>query len=260
MFRLSQKGSIQYYEAESLGALEFLRHAFLARSGGISRAPFASLNVSIREGDLQEHVDRNFQIAASGFGLEKFFLMSQVHGDRILVLREGEETCREGQPQADAVMTSERGIAIGIKTADCVPVLLADPVKRVIAAVHAGWRGTALQIVSKTVLKFISEFSTCPEDIIAAIGPAIGPCCYEVDLRVFEAMNGDDRQHVFKQTGTDQWKLDLAELNRRQLLKAGLPEKNISAARLCTACRADLFFSHRKEGRTGRQLNFILLR
>jgi YfiH family protein len=136
-------------------------------------------------------------------------------------------------------------------------------VKQAIGAVHAGWRGTAQAIAAKTVDALAERFSSRPEDILAAIGPSIGPCCYEVDDTVFRAMSraGGGMTSFYPAGREGRWMLDLAAVNRRQLEEKGIPSANISTAGLCTSCLPDRFFSHRRDGeRTGRHCNFILLR
>ncbi len=261
MFQTKEKGSIRYIEGAALAACGMVTHAFLTRQGGVSEGKFSSLNFSIREGDGQGSVERNWDILSAAFGLPRssFFTMRQVHGDRI-VLVEDLDQGPEAPVECDALITALPGVVVGIKTADCVPILLADGVRRVVGAVHAGWRGTSLGIAAKAVRVLGERFSSHPEDITAAIGPSIGRCCYQVDEQVFLARDGDpDWRRAFR--GCEEpgrWMLDLPLANRIQLEKAGVPQGNITSAGFCTACRTDLFFSHRAEkGGTGRQLSFI---
>lgn len=259
MFRLINKGRVAYFESDIL-KIPGLAHAFCTRDTGVSPPPFNSLNFSVREGDTPENVKENCTILSSAFGIPygKFFTLRQVHGSSILVLHS--PFSGNGELEHDAMAAREGGVALCIKTADCVPVLLADRNLKAIAAVHAGWRGTSLQIVSKAAAFLFENFGVSRGDLLAAIGPAIGPCCYEVDSVVFDAMAGDAVQ-FFKQTGEQgKWKLDLPGVNRSQLLKMGIPPENISSSGLCTACRTDLFYSHRAEKQTGRQLNFIMIK
>ncbi len=259
MFTLRSKDAVRYFSSDILDGYGFVTHAFLTRWGGISEGRFSNLNFSSREGDLVNHVNRNFQIIGSAFHVPQFIWMRQVHGDRVLVV-DGKGTEKLEPPQADAVITREGGLGLCIKTADCAPILMMDPRKRVIGAVHAGWRGTSLRIAAKTVEMFQSAFSSKPSDLIAAIGPCIGACCYEVDRVVYDAMPQADREVGFRIKEDGKWMLDLAAANRAHLLEAGLFPGRISTATVCTACREDLFFSHRREGGpTGRQLNFIQL-
>ena len=171
--------------------------------------------------------------------------LKQIHSNLVL-LADHPGLLGEG----DALITGEPGLAISIRTADCYPILLADTRNRVVAAVHAGWRGTASQVVMKTLDKMKSKFGTDPQDITAAIGPGIGVCCYEV---------GDD---VSRQFGfAVRTHLDLASENRKQLETAGVPAQNIEALDVCTFCDAERFFSYRREKeKAGRMTSFIMLR
>lgn len=260
MFRLVKKGSVSYFESELLN-IPGLVHAFCTRETGVSPPPFKSLNFSVAEGDAPENVRGNFDVLSREFGIPagRFFTVRQVHGGSIAVV---DPLCTgNGAAERDAIVSRETGIALGIKTADCVPVLLADRNLQAVAAVHAGWRGTALQIVSKAAAFLVDNFGIREEDLLAAIGPAIGPCCYEVDSSVREVMAGVPGEEFFRKSSkTGRWKLDLPGANRNQLLKSGIAPENISGSGLCTACRTDTFFSHRAEKKTGRQLNFIMIR
>ncbi len=168
--------------------------------------------------------------------------LKQIHSDLILFAdRPG--VCGEG----DALVTNLPGLALSIRTADCYPILLADARNRAIAAIHAGWRGTAARIVAKTLEKMTSEFGTTPSDVYAAIGPGIGVCCYEVGEEVARQFGYEARTH-----------LDLASENRKQLETAGVPPQNIEALGVCTFCDAERFFSYRREKeKAGRMTSFI---
>jgi YfiH family protein len=265
MFRFSKKGSIEYLESTALSSCDFLVHAFCTRRGGVSEGHFASLNFSKREGDNNDNVRQNWEIIAEAFNLhvEQFFVVYQVHGDRILIVdHTNMDVLKHERHQFDAIITNKPGLAIGIKTADCVPVFLADRTRRVIGVVHAGWRGTSLNISAKAVNAFTGRFSSRPDDMIAAIGPAIGPCCYQVDETVFNALteNGDWKSAFTPCNEKGKWMLDLLSANRRQLLQAGIPPENIFSSDICTSCLKALFYSHRGEGgKTGRQVNFMMI-
>jgi len=258
MFRLINKGRVAYFESDIL-KIPGLAHAFCTRDSGVSPSPFNSLNFSVREGDAPENIRDNCDILSFEFGIPagQFFTLRQVHGSSILLL--DAPFPGNGELEYDAMAACEGGIALCVKTADCVPVLLADRNLKAIATVHAGWRGTSLQIVSEAAAFLFENFGVSRGDLLAAIGPAIGPCCYEVDSVVFDAMTGAAGE-FFKQTGKQgKWKLDLPGVNRSQLLKMGIPPENISSSGLCTSCRTDLFYSHRAEKKTGRQLNLIMI-
>lgn len=161
--------------AQEIGAVA----AFSTRRGGVSPPPFDSLNLSTQEGDTPANVQKNFQALGDRLHIDPsgIAFCRQVHGETIHII----ESVPERLPDGDALITSRKGLFLGIKTADCVPILLLDPVRGVAAAVHAGWRGTVLRIAGKVVRTMKSEFGTEPSDVLAALGPAIGPCCYEVD-------------------------------------------------------------------------------
>jgi len=167
------------------------------------------------------------------------------------------DTWSSNEPlDGDAAVTAVRGAVLGIQTADCVPILLADREGRVVAAVHAGWRGTAARIVQRTVDLMRSRYSVTPSNLIAAIGPHNAVCCYEVGEDVVEAIRNPEL--FLQQPGWAKPHFDQASANKRQLLEAGVPLNQIETSNLCTQCRADLFFSYRREGRhAGRMLSIV---
>jgi YfiH family protein len=264
MFRFAHRGTIEYIEAEGLSALGFVTHAFCTRRGGVSTGPYSNLNLGFLAGDRVEDVRRNQTLIEEAFGIldGRLILMRQVHCDRIRVL-DGDGPLPEGLPECDGLITNCPGVALGIRTADCVPLFFVDQVRRVIGAVHAGWRGTALGIAARMVATLAERFSSRPEDILAVIGPAIGPCCYEVDAPVLAAFSAMPDAGLFSRPcpQKDRWMVDLALANRLQIREAGVPSENIFSVALCTACHQDLFFSHRAaSGRAGRQISLIMLR
>jgi len=264
MLKLTQKGPIRLLQSEVFSRSPSILHGFCTRIGGVSDGPYATLNVSTRVGEPPDQVCMNWQRIASAFGIpcEQFFVVNQVHGDKFLIIEDAVSCHSLENRQYDAIVTDRPGVAIGIKTADCAPVLLFDRRLQAIAAVHAGWRGTALDIAAKAVRVMRERFSSRPGDLLAVIGPAIGPCCYEVDEPVFEAMSRHGEADRVLRPGLREkrWMFDLPLANRMQLEREGVPPGQISAAGLCTCCRKDLFFSHRRDGaKTGRHLNFILL-
>ena len=249
---------ITYYSSPNLEAFPGLVHAFLGRIGGVSSGHLASLNLGRKEEDRPENLTENKKRVAEAFGTDgdKIFTVSQVHSDRIVIIDRTDTAPEEVKPfEADAIITDIKGISIGILTADCVPVLFLDSRNKVIAAVHAGWKGTASKIASKTVKMMIERFESRPQEIRAAIGPAIGACCYEVGQEVVDAVGYRGNASVQRE---GKWYLDLPKANLLQLQEMGITDINVSD--ICTSCRTNLFFSHRKEMRkTGRQLSFISL-
>lgn len=180
----------------------------------------------------------------------RLHLLKQVHGRRV------QAAPWEGRPAADAAVAEAPGLILGIETADCLPVLLVDPVTRHVAAAHAGWRGTAAGVVREAVAALVARGSD-PSDLVAALGPAIGPCCYEVGPELREAF-GPDREEVFRPGPRGRPHLDLRAANRRQLEQSGLTAANVHELSDCTYCRADLYHSYRREGKgAGRMVSFV---
>ncbi len=266
MFKLTQNNSIPYFQSTILQECDFLTHAFCTRQGGTSREDYASLNMSFLEGDEEFRVLQNWSKLAEAFAIpvEQFLVLNQVHGDRIFVIEpQGRYFPPHNEFNYDAIVTNRTGLAICIKTADCVPVFIADKVQKVIAVVHAGWRGTASGISAKVIRLMKNQYGSLPHDIMAAVGPSIAPCCYEVDSITADAFGAQKckESFLFPQAMKNKYLLDLPEANRRQLLNCDIPETNIELSGYCTMCNQDIFFSHRGSGGvTGRQINFMRIK
>jgi len=265
MFRLANKGPVEYLEAEALSGLEFATHAFCTRRTGVSRGGFESLNVGELVGDTEENVKENLELIKREFAIPPngLVMCRQVHGDMIIEIGK-DEPLPMPMPEGDGLVTARPGIALGIKTADCVPLLFFDRRLRVAGAAHAGWRGTALGIAAKMIDIFRRSFSSRRADIMVLVGPAIGPCCYEVDAPVFEAFAARTKveRFFYKLANKERWMFDILLANRLQLTEAGIPANNIIlAAAMCTSCNRELFFSHRAaQGKDeGRQLSIIMI-
>lgn len=215
--------------------------------------------------------------AAAGVGPERLIRLKQVHGVAAFVVHAGKPlppapaASGDGRRCADIAMTDDPGVAVAVQVADCAPILLADRKTGAVAAVHAGWRGTAAGVARVAVAIMARHFGTHPDDLVAAIGPSIGPCCYQVGGDVIQTFRGagftaeetggwfradsgsSPDEIVRRQPGTDRYRLDVAKANLDQLRSAGLPPANISACGLCTACHPSLFPSYRRDGAgTGR--------
>jgi YfiH family protein len=266
MFSLAKKKTIEYWQSTLLNDCDFLVNAFCTRRGGVSRDDYKSLNMSFGEGDEEFRVLQNWDRLATAFAIpiEQFLVVNQVHGDAIFVIKpQGPYFSSRGELNYDAIVTNRTNLAICIKTADCVPVFIVDKVKKVIAVVHAGWRSSALDISAKVIRLMQTQYGSQPADILAAIGPSIGRCCYEVDAATAASFRRQNNNRFFLHPGRrpDSWLLDLAEANRRQFLEAGVDESNIEVSGSCTACNQDMFFSHRGSGGiTGRQINFMMIK
>jgi len=263
-FRLARRGTVEYIEAEALSALGFVTHAFCTRLGGVSTGPYSSLNLGFLAGDRVEDVRRNQALVEEAFAVPEggLILMKQVHGSRIRIA-DDPGALTGGLPECDGLITGRPGIALGVRTADCVPLFFVDPVRRVIGAAHAGWRGTADGIAAAMVETLAERFSSQREDLLVVIGPAIGSCCYQVDEPVFAAFSALPGAGQFLRPCSQKgrWMLDLALANGLGIRQAGVPAGNIFSTGLCTACRKDLFFSHRAgKGMAGRQINVLMLR
>jgi len=223
-----------------------LKHGVFTRHGGESAPPFHSLNTSYSVGDLPEHVAGNLSRIKNILGAERLAFMNQSHGTEIAVLG---EVCGEGPdstPRADVIMTERPRIALLVKQADCQGVIIFDPGKRVLANVHCGWRGNVRNILGRVIARMGQEFGCKAEDLFAAIGPSLGPCCSEfVSYR--EIFPKSFEHFMVRENYIDLWAVSCW-----QLVEAGVRNKNIELAGICTRCRTDLFYSYRGEGKTGR--------
>ncbi len=249
------------YRFGSLIAFPELLHAVATRHGGVSRGPFASLNMSRSVGDAPEAawVNRERFCRAAGVRHEELVTCGLVHGTRALPVGLAQ---RGGFfPATDALLTDVPDVPLLLCFADCVPIILYDPARRAVALVHAGWRGTLAGIATSAVSQMAITYGSRPADLRAAIGPAIGPCCYEVGPEVVERVQAtfSDAASLLSDDHGGRARFDLWEANRRQLLAAGVEQ--VEVAGLCTACHRDEFFSHRGDGgRTGRFGVVVMLR
>ncbi len=251
---LKTKNGLPYFEIPELAKTGWVRHAYLTRHGGVSLPPYDSLNLSDTNGDQKETVSRNKNLIARTFGLgpKCLVLLNQIHQDKILLLREPPNSL-SSVLEYDALITDVPNTFLGILTADCLPIFIVDPKKKVIAAVHAGRQGTALHITAKVLKKMEEEFGCLAEELLIALGPSIGSCCYEIDEKVFQP----EWESFSLPKTKGKWMVDLAEINIAETEKEGIRREQIFRIDLCTRCHHDLFFSYRKEGQTGRQLSFI---
>lgn len=248
-----------------------LTAGFTTRNGGVSEAPYGSLNLALHVNDQREAVVENRKRVAAAIGMpfESWTCAEQVHGHHVHVVSaaergRGRDERADAIPAADAIITQESDICLASFYADCVPLLLVDPVKRVIGLAHAGWQGTVQQIAIHTIDKMKEAFGCDPQHILAAIGPSISSCCYEVDKRVIEPIEKlfedlpDTARSALSYRDEAHAMVDLREINRHLLLKAGIMASNIECTTWCTGCHTELFYSHRMEGgHTGRMASWI---
>ncbi len=251
---LKIRNSLSYFEIPEMAELEWLRHAFLTRLGGVSAPPYDSLNMSDKNGDQEKVVSKNKNRIAAAFGFDsrRLVLLDQMQEDQILFLKKPVMTL-SGPLEYDAMITAASNIFLGIRTADCLPIFVIDQKRKVIAAIHAGRRGTSLQITAKVLKKMKEDFTCSSRDLLVGLGPSIGSCCYEIDEDVFHR----DWKPFSTPKGSGKWMVDLGRMNIAQMKSEGIKEEQISWVNLCTRCQSDLFFSYRREGRTGRQLSII---
>lgn len=175
--------------------------------------------------------------------------VKQVHGTDALLVDRPIEAGTSFAGEWDAIITNQHGVLVTVRTADCVPILLYDPIQHVVAAIHSGWRGSVAGIIPKTILKMQQEFGSQSASIHVAIGPSAGSCCYEVDDVVLKPLQSYSFwKSVVRETARGHALLDLREFVRRQTHAAGVPEQKVWMVRHCTICRPDLFFSYRREG------------
>ena len=247
-----------------------LVHGFSARLGGVSPAPFDSLNMALHVGDDPACVweNRRRYFSALGLHAERLCTIRQVHGTEIVrAMRRdagrGARAYEDALADADAVITNDSGVALMLCYADCVPVLLYDPVHNAVGVVHAGWKGTVQRIAAQTVARMCEEFGTAASDVLAGIGPSIGAGCYTVGAEVAErfrtAFPSYADEIIEERDGAIH--LDLWSANRLQLVEAGVAAGNIDSADTCTSCDRAFFYSYRAAGgRTGRLAAVMELR
>lgn len=243
------------YAFDLLDGVESVTHAVFSRHGGVSTAPFDSLNVSSSIGDDPSAVaiNRDRVLAALERPRSGLVMAGLVHGTAVArvdgAIAEGEHPLDGGGcyvPDVDALVTDDPAVTLVVTAADCAQVFFVDPVRRVAGLAHAGWRGTAAGVLTATVEALGAHFGSRPSDLLAAVGPCLGPCC---------ARFSDPRRELpaWCAPYIDGHYVDLWAMNRRQLLDAGLLPARVAVAGICTVCRRDLFFSHRGDGgRTGR--------
>ena len=247
--------------------LSGIRHGFSTRQGGVSAAPWDSLNLGVGRGDDPAAVAENYRRFCGAVGMDenRVVLSKQIHETTVRVCTAadaGKGLWSSRDYTADALITNEPNLPLVVFSADCGTILLYDPARKAVGAVHAGWRGCAAGIVEKAVQTMADVFSSDPRHLLAAVGPCIGQCCFETDGDVpaaMEAALGDDAVPYVERRGP-KYHVDLAGLNRQWLLRSGLTPDHIDTCGLCTACHPDLFWSHRKMGEArGAQVAMISL-
>ncbi len=241
-----------------------VRHGFSTRCGGESFGRFSSLNLGVFTQDERETVLKNFALFCCDVGVnhERLTFAKQVHSTRVkTVTAEDAGRLPEDCCECDGLVTNEPGVCLTCFTADCTPLLILDPVKRVVASVHSGWRGTLGQIAGEAVAVMQTHYGSAPETLIVAMGPSLKQCHFAVDEDVFllfvERFGELAEQCTLIKQG--KYYIDTDRLNVHTLMKAGVLKENIHISSSCTFCEEALFFSYRRDGETGRMCAVIEL-
>ncbi|QZY57157.1 peptidoglycan editing factor PgeF [Crassaminicella profunda] len=260
---------IVYYSIPSFDETGLVKTCFTSRVGGVSKGTYNSLNLGLNTDDSRENIIENFRLLCEGLEISMNHLVfsDQIHEDHIKIVKKediGKGIIRDSDIIGiDALITNVRKVALVTVYADCVPIFLLDPVNKVIALAHAGWRGTVLKIGKKVVEKMVETFKTNPKDCLAAIGPSIGKCCYEVDEGVINKFNKNFTnldKFVFSKEN-NKYMIDLWQANKIALEEIGLLERNITISNMCTMCNKNVLFSYRGDkGITGRMAAIMEIR
>ncbi|MFN3535607.1 MAG: peptidoglycan editing factor PgeF [Desulfatiglandales bacterium] len=237
------------YEQSGLLAFQFeelsrypIVHLVFSRYGGISPANFASLNVGASVGDHLENIRENTRRICEGIGVDRILTINQVHADTVFMAKDVPLT----PPEADAVITDVTMLPIMVKCADCQAIIIYDPSNHALGMIHCGWRGNKLNLPNKVVRKMSEKYGSKPEELVVAIGPSLGVCCAE--YRNWREVFPD----FFLKFRVNSNFFDLKAITKWQLITAGVLASNIFDSKICTSCTTQLFYSYRKENKTGR--------
>ncbi|MBR5135111.1 MAG: peptidoglycan editing factor PgeF [Clostridia bacterium] len=248
--------SVPYYSFPAIDRVPFIKHGFSTRLGGVSKGIYSSMNLSFTRGDNEADVLENFRMFCDAIGVDyqNAVISSQEHHTAIRKVTSADKgkgiVFPRDYTDVDGLMTDEPNVVLCTQYADCVPLFFADPVRRVVATSHSGWKGTVAQIGAATIAAMQEEYGCEAEDILVGIGPSIGPCCFEVDEPVYEAfkelsfLDAD----LLKSVGNGKYYIDLWNVNRQILLNAGVLPEHITVTDLCTKCHPETFWSHRVTG------------
>ena len=262
------KNGLVYLTADGFEAAGGVAHGFSTRLGGVSEGIYATLNLGMNRGDAPDRVRENYRrfCAAIGADMGNIVCASQVHGDTVRTVTAADLGIGLDEPepwQADGLVTDIPGVTLAVYSADCLPILLYDPVRRVVGAVHAGWRGTALGIAAKAVERMVDCYGCDRLDILAAVGPGISKCCFETDEDVPNALTGALGASALKcieLQESGKFHVDLKGLNVLRLEKMGLERDHIAVSEACTMCEHERFWSHRyTQGVRGSQAAMVQL-
>ena len=253
---INKNGELLYITFPKLQKTGIVNHLFSTRLGGVSDGQYKSMNLSFNNGDTRENVLKNYEILCKAIGTDthNLVLSRQTHTNNVREVTEedvGTGIFKDSFSDVDGLITNRKRVALVTQYADCTPLLFCDPKKKVIATSHAGWRGTVKEIGRVTVKKMVNDYGCNEKDIIAAIGPAIGVCCYEVDDPVideFKKISYLKLDNIVFPKQNGKYMLDLKEANRQILINAGISPENFDVADLCTCCNSKELHSHRATG------------
>lgn len=266
---LNNMDTVPYLTYNSLSEINFINHAFSTRLGGVSEGEFTSMNMAFNRGDNPENVTENYKriCKSAGFDFESLTASAQDHNTFVRAITSDNKGVGIYKPRdlqsVDALITNEKGVTLVTYYADCTPLFFVDTKQKAIGLAHAGWRGTVGRIGEKIVNKMTELYGTNPSDIVAAIGPAISVCCYEVDKPCadnFYALKDLDSSRFIFPKENGKFMIDLLETNRQILVAAGVKNENITVSDLCTNCNSELLWSHRAtKGKRGTMSAFMCI-
>lgn len=266
---LNSPDSVPYLTYNSLSEINFINHAFSTRLGGVSVGEFTSMNMAFNRGDNPESVTENYKriCKSAGFDFDSLTASAQDHNTFVRAVTSENKGVGIYKPRdlqsVDALITNEKGVTLVTYYADCTPLFFVDIKQKAIGLAHAGWRGTVGRIGEKVVKKMTELYGTNPDDIVAAIGPAISVCCYEVDKPCadnFYALSDLDSSRFVFPKDNGKYMIDLLETNRQILVAAGVKNENITVSDVCTNCNSELLWSHRAtKGKRGTMSAFMCI-
>ncbi len=257
VMNLNEKNGVYYLSFKKLEKYKFINHAFSTKIGGVSKNEFKSMNLGFKSGDYKENVIKNYNIFcnATGFDIESLVASNQDHNTNIRIASSEDRGIGiykdHDIKSIDGLITDTPEVTLVTYFADCVPIYFIDPIKKVIGLAHSGWKGTVKFLGSKMIEKMQETYHCNKYDIICAIGPCVGFCCFEVDKFVYDKfynMNNIDISKFSKKLYNEKYIIDLNGVNQQILLNIGISEANIILSDVCTKCNKDLLFSHRDMG------------
>lgn len=260
-FKLNiNKSGLKYYSIEEFDRTNSVKTCFTTNKGGVSNKEYATLNMGTKTKDKIENIKANYKLICHELNIDENNLVftDQIHGDFIQIVdrknSKGDIVGHNRISNTDGLITSNKEVCLVTQYADCVPIYILDTKNEVIALIHSGWRGTVKEIGKKAIDIMKKQYNTDPLDCLAAIGPSIGQCCYEVDQKVIEEFNKEigniDDFLVYKDN--KKFDIDLWGINKMILKKAGIRDENIIVSEICTSCDKNFFSYRRDKGETGR--------